>query len=178
MARLRSSRRRRRERPPHRTARTVETANKADSTEPGRPKPAQERAQQQTRPRLPFGGWAWGPPGSGSARQRIRRARREKTYSVSRAWASTGVFDVTRALIGRQRADATRRQRWALPHMSRPDRRQQECDTPPRIFASIALGRDAVARAADVLSFPPFLNTDRGRDGEMTSPVSISVSSM
>jgi len=54
--------------------------------------------------------------------------------------------------------------------MSRPDRRQQECDTPPRIFASIALGRDAVARAADVLSFPPFLNTDRGRDAEMTSP--------
>src|SRR5215470_13063404 len=108
MARLRSSRRRRRERPPHRTARTVETVNKADSTEPGRPKPAQRRAQQQTRPRLPFGGWAWGPPGSESARQRIRRARREKTYSVSRAWASTGVLDVTRALIGRQRADATR----------------------------------------------------------------------
>jgi len=85
MARLRSSPRRRRERPPHRTARTVETANKADSTEPVRPKPAQRRAQQQTQPRLPFGGWAWGPPGSGSARQRIRRAKREKTYSVSRA---------------------------------------------------------------------------------------------
>jgi len=42
----------------------------------------------------------------------------------------------------------------ALPHVSRPDRRQQECDTPPRIFASIALGRDAAARAAEVSSFP------------------------
>ena len=29
-------------------------------------------------PRLPFGGWAWGSPGSDSARQRIRRAKREK----------------------------------------------------------------------------------------------------
>src|SRR5215469_3965696 len=41
------------------------------------------------------------------------------------------------------------------------DRRQQECDTPPRFFASITLGRDAVARPADVSSFLPLLNTDR-----------------
>src|SRR5215469_11989477 len=63
MARLRSSRRRRQQRPPRRTARTAETANKADSIEPGRPKPAQRRARRQTQPRLPFGGWAWAPPG-------------------------------------------------------------------------------------------------------------------
>src|SRR6516225_2671184 len=114
MARLRSSRRRRRERPPHRTARTVETANKADNIEPGRPKPAQRRARKQTQPRLPFGGWAWGSPGSDSARQRIRRAKREETYSVSRAWASTGGLAVTRALIGRQRVEATALPNWSI----------------------------------------------------------------
>ena len=54
--------------------------------------------------------------------------------------------------------------------LSRPDGRRQECDTAPRIFASIVLGRDAVARPADVSSFLPLLNTDRGRDSEMTSP--------
>jgi hypothetical protein len=40
-----------------------------------------------------------GSPGSDSARQRIRRAKLEKTYSVSRAWAGTGGLDVTRPLI-------------------------------------------------------------------------------
>jgi len=50
------------------------------------------------------------------------------------------------------------------------DRRQQECDTPAKFFASITLGRDAVAGPADVSSFLPLLNTDRGRDSEMTSP--------
>ena len=94
MARLRSSRRRRRQRPPHGTARTAETANKADSIEPGRPKPAQRRARRQTQPRLPFGGWAWAPPGWVRA-PAYPAGEREKTYSVSRAWASTEVPPLT-----------------------------------------------------------------------------------
>jgi|SRR6516162_6864819 len=66
----------------------------------------------------------------------------------------------------------------ALPHVSRPDRRQQECDTPPRIFALSRLPVMPSPGPADVSSFLPFLNTERGRDAEMTSPVSIAASSM
>ena len=44
-------------------------------------------------------------------------------------------------------------------------------------FCAIALGLPSPG-PADVSSFLPFLNTERGRDAEMTSPVSIAASSM
>ena len=165
MARLRSSRRRRRQRPPRRTARTAETANKADSIEPGRPnrhsgEPAGKRSRDchlaDGHGRLP----------DGSARQRIRRAKREKTYSVSRAGASTGAFDVTRALVRGQRADTgeslrTGKPRWPKVHPCSP--------SSPIAAAVIGVGdRHAERRVRDQPPVTPVMKSPLR--SEMRSP--------
>jgi len=41
----------------------------------------------------------------------------------------------------------------ALPHVSRPDRRQQECDMPPRIFALLRLAVMPSSGPADISRF-------------------------
>jgi hypothetical protein len=42
-----------------------------------------------------------------------------KAYSVSRVWANAGGLDVTRALLGRQRAEATALPNWIKPQLTK-----------------------------------------------------------
>ena len=42
-----------------------------------------------------------------------------KAYSVSRVWTNAGGLDVTRALLGRQRAEATALPNWVKPQLTK-----------------------------------------------------------